>query len=768
MSIKKTLLFILIINCISVSYAQIPIGSFQDHLPYNGFQSIAVTPERVYAASNYSLLFYDKNDASLNTLSKVEGLSETLISTIFYEPNSGYLVVAYQNANLDFIKNNQLKNVADIKNKTITGDKTINNFLSHNDLLYVVCSFGIVTVDLKTLLIRDTWYTQNGNLRYEVNEMAVFENSFYLATDKGVFYSDCGNPALADFSTWQHVPELGNSKFTIIQPFNNKLYLVKNGLQEQDTVITFHNNSWEYNTQIHPQMIRSLNVSDNELLLGAWSYIEIYDTAENSIYYASWEEQRLWHDARDAHFDGQTIWVADNNNGLVQIFRQWGSSKVLTADGPYSTAAFKMDCQKGVLALAPGAVNSVWNNSYIPPNLSFYSNYQWTNILQKDFPVLSNSYDITTVAVNPRNTNDIYAGIFRTGLAKYSQGKLIEIFNRDNSPLHSGDTLEAAVSGLSFDEYGNLWIATSYSTTPLTVLKSDGTWQSFTLAPYIAGNAKAVGQIVTDSRNFKWITLPRDNTIIVFDDNNTISDLSDDDITRVDMNVAANIETSSVNCVAEDKKGQIWIGANQGIKVIYNPANIFAGTAHPQNILLEQINYVQNLFEFEEVTALAVDEANRKWVGTAKSGVFLISEDGSDELLHFTEDNSPLFSDKILDICINDENGEVFFATLSGLISYRGTATIGKENFDEVLVFPNPVRETYHGTIAVSGLMDNSFCKIADASGSLLWQGYANGGELTWDGKDFYGNRVATGVYFVFSSDQSGKEKNVAKILFIK
>ncbi|MDD4395530.1 MAG: Por secretion system protein, partial [Bacteroidales bacterium] len=85
-----------------------------------------------------------------------------------------------------------------------------------------------------------------------------------------------------------------------------------------------------------------------------------------------------------------------------------------------------------------------------------------------------------------------------------------------------------------------------------------------------------------------------------------------------------------------------------------------------------------------------------------------------------------------------------------------------------VLVFPNPVRETYHGTIAVSGLMDNSFCKIADASGNLLWQGYANGGELTWDGKDFYGNRVATGVYFVFSSDQSGKEKNVAKILFIK
>ena len=273
---------------------------------------------------------------------------------------------------------------------------------------------------------------------------------------------------------------------------------------------------------------------------------------------------------------------------------------------------------------------------------------------------------------------------------------------------------------------------------------------------------------MVDSRNYKWIVLPRDNKLLVYDDNKTINNPNDDRIASVNLNAMANIETSSVNCVVEDKDGQIWIGCNLGIKVIYNPSSVFKNTLYAQNILIKQINYVQNLFEFEEVTCIAVDDANRKWVGTAKSGVFLISENGDDQLLHFTEENSPLLSNRIYKVTINRETGEVFIATAGGLISYMGTATAGREDYSEVTVFPNPVRETYHGVITVRGLMENSFCKIADAAGNLVWQGYANGGELTWDGKDFYGKRPATGVYFVFSSSSTGKMKNVAKILFIR
>ncbi|HRR04500.1 MAG TPA: Por secretion system protein, partial [Bacteroidales bacterium] len=150
------------------------------------------------------------------------------------------------------------------------------------------------------------------------------------------------------------------------------------------------------------------------------------------------------------------------------------------------------------------------------------------------------------------------------------------------------------------------------------------------------------------------------------------------------------------------------------------------------------------------------------------AGAFLISANGTEELLHLNEKNSPLFSNQINDIIIDNTNGEIFFATDKGIISYRGTASEAKEDYNDVMVFPNPVRENYQGTISVSGLMYHSFCKIVDAAGNLVWQGFAEGGQLNWNGKDFYGKKPATGVYYVFSSDETGKQRNVAKILFIK
>jgi len=41
------------------------------------------------------------------------------------------------------------------------------------------------------------------------------------------------------------------------------------------------------------------------------------------------------------------------------------------------------------------------------------------------------------------------------------------------------------------------------------------------------------------------------------------------------------------------------------------------------------------------------------------------------------------------------------------------------------------------------------------------------GGQAVWDGNDINGNRVCSGVYLVFSSNEDGSKKNITKILFI-
>ena len=144
-----------------------------------------------------------------------------------------------------------------------------------------------------------------------------------------------------------------------------------------------------------------------------------------------------------------------------------------------------------------------------------------------------------------------------------------------------------------------------------------------------------------------------------------------------------------------------------------------------------------------------------------------MSENGQEQLLHFTAEDHPLFSNQIVDININDLTGEVFFATAKGMVSYKGEATGGKEVYEDLLVYPNPVPHDYSGAVAVTGLKANSLCKITDSSGKLVWQGYSSGGQLVWYCKDHFGKRPASGVYYVMISDEDGKDKIVTKFVFI-
>ncbi|MBQ4356077.1 MAG: hypothetical protein II757_05385 [Bacteroidales bacterium] len=770
----RSRLFILLLALFSLGLtpqtgtAQIPVGSFRAHLSYYGTHSIATTPDYVYAAADNGIVIYDRSDGSTDTWTKVDGLSETGIDMLFYDAGSENLVVVYDNTNLDFIHDGKLTNLPDIKNKQMTGNKSVNSILAHDGKLYLACSFGIVIIDPKTLLVLDTWYTHIASVYNNVSSIQIFENKYYIFTSDGIYHTPVTSNSVADFSTWQKENTLPTGEYTESCIFNGRLYacLHLSDEPEKDSLLYYNGGIWQA-SDIDLNPVRALDVSGDTLMVATWNFAQIYDANEQMIGYYNYEAYFSWPNVQDGCLNGNTVWLADDNNGLVEIALDWSVNRTHILDGPYSTSAFKMNYAGGVMALAPGALTSTWGHGYLHPDFSYFTNEQWHNVLQVGNPILSGMYDLASVAVNPRNPAEIYGGIFEGGLVKYTDDQIVALYNRFNSPLHSYDSSEAFISSLRFDGNGNLWIGTGNSSLPLSVLKTDGTWATFPLSSYINGYTTQVGDILIDSRGYKWVILPRANTIVVVDDNRTIDNHSDDRLISINMNAAANIETSAVNCAVEDKSGQIWIGCNLGIKVIYNPSQVFNGTAYPQNVLIEQINYVQNLFEFEEVTCIEVDDGNRKWVGTAKSGVFLISSNGDEELLHFTTENSPLPSNRINDIEIQRESGEVFFATANGLVSYRGTATEGKEDYSEVKVFPNPVRESYHGIITVSGLMDNSFCKVVDAAGNLVWQDYANGGTFTWDGKDFYGKRPDTGVYFVFASSSNGKKKNVARLLFV-
>ena len=202
--------------------------------------------------------------------------------------------------------------------------------------------------------------------------------------------------------------------------------------------------------------------------------------------------------------------------------------------------------------------------------------------------------------------------------------------------------------------------------------------------------------------------------------------------------------------------------------MFYSPSSVFSGyNFDAQQIIVEENGFGQYLLNAEIVYTIAIDGGNRKWIGTLGSGLFLLSEDGTEEIFHFTDENSPLLSNTILDIEINHETAEVFIATDKGLMSFRSDATQSSQHPDDLHIFPNPVRESYNGIITINGLAYESNVKITDVSGNLVFETNSEGGTAIWNGSDTNNNRVSTGVYLVLSSDKYGREKTIGKILFI-
>ena len=258
------------------------------------------------------------------------------------------------------------------------------------------------------------------------------------------------------------------------------------------------------------------------------------------------------------------------------------------------------------------------------------------------------------------------------------------------------------------------------------------------------------------------------NGLICFDHGTSIDNLNDDRWKIYKTGPGnGNLPSSNVISIAKDKSGFIWVGTGDGMAVIQCTQNVFRATVCEAIWpIVSQGNLSGYLFKGQEVRSIAVDGADRKWVAT-KKGVFLISPEGDKVVYQFTEDNSPLLSSDVRKIAIDGNTGEVFFATLKGICSFRSTATEGGDTNDNILIFPNSVPPGFNGTIAIRGLVNNAIVKITELDGRLVFQSRALGGQAVWDGKDYRGRRIFSGVYLVLISDDGRKEKVTAKIVFI-
>ena len=742
--------------------AQPAIGNWREHLPYYQARRVAAIGSKIFCATPYSMFTVNPADNSIERFSRVNGLSETGISAMEADGQTGKLLIAYTNSNLDILDRNSIKPVNAIKLKNIAGDKTVYNIFFYQNKAYLSSGIGIIVADEAKYEISDTYIISFNGLAARVNAVAADGQYFYAATTEGLKRAPVAGVNLADFRNWQLLSgtaglpagaceQVLNVQNRIIVQKGDSLFTLTNG-----SAALFFTSSWS-NTAV--------NTSSGQVLLSqrmASGQARVVVLNADGSLFRIIQQPGTVTDPQQAIVVQGDCWIADMSTGLVQAgssFRRYQPAS------PLSIATGDITVQDNSLWIAAGTVTADWKSTFSKNGVYRFTGNEWTNYNAASYPAFDSLYDIIAIAASAVDQS-VWAGSFGGGLLQLKADNTLAVFKSGFIEPSQTDPQRYQVGGLCFDAVNNLWITNYGADHPLAVRKADGSWRRFAI-PFSTNNA--VAQILTDDNNQQWIVSPNGNGLFCFNYGASIDNTADDQwkYYRTGPGIG-NLPDNNVLCIDKDRNGFIWVGTKKGIGIIQCPGQVFSAQGCDALLpVVQQDNFAGYLFSSEEVQTITTDGADRKWIGT-RNGAWLISPDGDKTLYHFTQDNSPLLSNDVKKIAIDPTSGEVFFSTANGICSYRSTATQGTITYGNVLVFPNPVPPAYTGTIAIRGLVNNAIVKITELDGRLVYQTRANGGQATWNGFDYKGRRISSGVYLVLASDETRKENIVTKIVFIR
>ena len=387
--------------------------------------------------------------------------------------------------------------------------------------------------------------------------------------------------------------------------------------------------------------------------------------------------------------------------------------------------------------------------------------------------------DATSIAYDPSNKQHAFVSTCGTGLYEFLNGQFVQRYNEDNSPMNSsveGNPNYVRIDGLVFDNSGMLWMTCSSRNKAGNMLlrlnPNTKEWKALNNNELYDNDdrLRILRGTFLDKDGYIWICSSHHSFPALLRLNPTTEKISR--YTKFTNQDGTSYTLNYVRCAAQDLQGNIWMGSDQGLfmytsEQIADPTAGFTQIKVPRN---DGTDYADYLMSGVNITCIAVDGGNRKWIGTDGNGIYLISADNMEQIHHFTTENSKLLSDIIESIAINHSNGEVFIGTDQGLCSYLSDATTANNDMsdDDVYAYPNPVSPDYTGLITVVGLSFNADVKILSSNGKLIAEGRSNGGSFTWDGCDKDGKRVASGIYFVAAAKEDGTKGTVCKIAIIK
>lgn len=740
----------------SFAFPSLKIGEWRQHLPWQRSRYVTQSDTKVYFASEWAVVEIDKADRSPRFLTKVEGLSDVGMRLIRFNRIAGALLLAYTNSNLDiyYPADGSVVNLPFIKkNINIVGDKQIYDVAFEGKVAYLAAGFGILKLNLERAEVEYTVFTDMA-----VKSFALFNGNLYAGTEEGLFRLPADDVNPEDFSRWQMLgPADGFPAGTAVNAmtvWNSNLHLgIGKTLYSYDgtnlsEIATHSTRNVLYLTSEGPGLMIAWKEG-----IGTVEYMEP-SGARYEIHWACGAEVPMY-----GIEDGEKkFWLADGNDDFRYYDHNTAQCERFTFNSPYLEHSAEIAvAHNKVYVATPGALPDL-SPLFRDWGLYIFEDGQWKRFNGQTNPELvATDCEKSLWRVAPHPAEDkFFAGSFIGGLVEASApGAPTKCYTQNNSILQGAGAAgpqRTAISGLAFDRDNNLWICNYGAGAPVAVLKPDGTLRNFSAAP-----ANNLLQVVVDNSGYKWFVIGFNGGVMVYDSGQDLDNPSDDRY-RVINTANSALPTNSVTSIAVDLEGDVWVGTQQGAVSFECGSSVFEAGCTGRRRIVNVEGFNAYLLETEEVRAIAVDGANRKWFGTT-NGIFVQSPDALTQEARFTSTNSPLFDDVITDIAINQKNGEVWIGTEKGIISLRGEATEGgRVNSLSPYAYPNPVRPDYDGPIAIYGLARDANVKITDVAGNLVYEGKSLGGQAVWNGRDYLGRRAASGVYLVFATSSESFE----------
>ncbi len=787
--------------------AQLAIGDWQI---YNNFSPNAVkvldTPHKVYFLSGGNLYSYDKDTEETFGYTSRNSLNDIDVADFYRHPDRNYILVAYESGNIDLLDDNcSTINLSDIKDAQYVSDRTINDVAFDGDCAYVATGFGLVKFNLKNYSV-----TESGIYASPVTAVTVMGSHLLICLDGHIY----AIPTTGRISSFSSFTDLGELKATNMEAISSDIVFSVDQLNGRVNV--FKPDTEAGNISILrdwnlPTASDILPLGNRYMVANSGGFFVV--KAENDNFSASYQDTPAESRASGRNYyslginGDNSLWYV-NSNGLGRMrydndlanpehvmmpARPAGTNiaggvqrMTMTDSGTaylYNVAANRYP---NVAAITASANINSFSDGFIEDITPDVADVEVRN--PSSGGKLLTAFNIVA---DPDDPEAYYMGTWFEGIYKIKNGKQVMKYDWTNSPLTMNYC--GAAMNIAIDSQGNLWVYHRDNNSPapnvgvyvLPAAKrrldssSASDWVILNLPQIKSDDTRnALIYPCTHQKNKNMVFISEgyeDKNLCAYFTNGTIDNLSDDSSyirnKFVDQD-GYSFGPASITAMVEDLNGDIWVGTEDGVIVIHNAQAMATASGTVERVKVPRndgTNYADYLLQNQQVSAIAVDGANRKWIATTASGVYLVSSDGKEIIENFNTDNSYLPSNTVHTVACDPTNNKVYFGTEYGLASYSSTSSPAENDYSEVYAYPNPVRPDYTGWITIKGLMDHSLVKIADTAGNVFYQTRSEGGMVIWDGCNPGGERVRTGVYFVYASqNENGTSGDVvAKILVV-